>query len=274
MAAVSIAAVQAFPQAFDLQDRRNGANVPHALELLERAASLGVDLVCFHELFPLVGERELCAKAQELGLYVVAGLEEPARGGWYNTATLISPQGQIIGRQRKNFPTALELNNGVIPGDGYQVFETNVGRIGIVICSDFAFFTKGVEQLKAQRVDIILNPALWFALSESFPATVIGRHLEYSVPVVGVNLARQPAPGVEVKWTGLFPPAGGYTTICVPPKVRTLEELAEWFRTKPGGIDSMQGFVQTLGVEEGILTAEIDLEAVRTFPGYFYHEAQ
>jgi predicted amidohydrolase len=270
-----VAAIQAYPLAFDLQDRRNGANVPHALELLEKAAGLGANLACFHELYPLVGEAELCHKARELGIHVVAGLAEPAPNGWYNTATVISPQGTVLGRQRKKYPTALELDNGVIPGDSYQVVETEVGRLGMIICADFAFFTDGVEGLVAQKADIIFNPALWFALSEAFPPTVIGRHMEYSVPMVGVNIAREPYAGAQLsRKNWLFPPAGGYTTICVPPKVKVLDDLGQWFRTKPGGIDSLQGFVQIMGTEEGIITAEIDLEAVRAFPGYFYRDRQ
>jgi predicted amidohydrolase len=271
---ITVAAIQAYPQTFDLENRRNGANVPHALELLDKAASLGANIACFHELYPMVGEAELCRKARDLGIYVVAGLEERAEKGWYNTATLISPKGKVVGRQRKNFPTQLEINNGVLSGDGYQVFETEVGRLGMVICSDFAFFTKGVQQLVAQKVDIIFNPALWFALSEAFPPTVIGRHMEYSVPVIGVNIAREPLQGaLATRQSWQFPPAGGYTTVCVPPKVKVLDDLGEWFRTKPGGIDSMQGFVQILGTQEGIATAQIDIEAVRAFPGYFYHES-
>lgn len=272
MTTVVVAAIQAVSQAGSFQERWGGVDLPHALGLLDQAAALDANIACFPELFPLAGGRELCAKARELGIYVIAGLAEGERGRWYNTGTVISRQGQVVGRQRKNFPTSIELNNGVIPADGYQVFDTEVGRLGIVICSDFAFFTKGVEQLKAQGVDIVFNPALWFALSEAFPATVIGRHMEYSVPVVGVNIAKAPSPRVEPGGEQAFPPAGGYSTICVSPQVTKLDDLAEWFRTKPGGINSTEGFVYTLGEEEGILTAEIDIEAVRAFPGYFYYE--
>lgn len=270
---VLVAAIQAVSGPVDLQQKWEGGDLNHALELLEQAASLGVDIACFPALFPFVGEQQLCVKAKELGIYIIAGLAEGEPSKWYNTGTIISSRGAIVGRQRKNFPTSLELNNGVIPGDGYQVFDTEVGRLGIVICSDFAFFDKGIRQLKAQKVDIVFNPALWFALSEAYPATVIGRHMEYSVPVIGVNIAKAPPEREEEQEKRLYPPAGGYSTICVPPKVKNLDELGEWFRTKPGGINSMEGFVQMLGEDEGILTAEIDIEAVRTFPGYFYYEA-
>jgi hypothetical protein len=113
-----------------------------------------------------------------------------------------------------------------------------------------------------------------FALSEAFPATVIGRHMEYSVPVVGVNIARTPFPRTDPEGNTMFPPAGGYSTVCVPPRIKNLDELGEWFRTKPGNIDSLDGFVYTLAADEQILSVEIDIEAVRAFPGYFYTETE
>jgi len=60
--------------------------------------------------------------------------------------------------------------------------------------------------------------------------------------------------------------------VCVPPSIAGLAELAEWFRIKPGGTNSAKGFIQSLGEEEGILYADVELEAVRRFPGYFYRK--
>src|SRR5439155_24425585 len=97
-------------------------------------------------------------------------------------------------------------------------------------------------------------------------------HMLYGKPVVGVDIAAcslrfHDAQGRLIE---RFPRAGGYSTVCIPPPIATLAELAEWFRVKPGGTNSAQGFIQTLGEEEGILYADVDLEAVRRFPGYFY----
>ncbi len=272
---VTVAAIQAKPVSETFDEVIAGREVPHALELLRQAARLGADIACFPELYPRTGEAELCAAARELGLHVVAGLrEEVGDGRWYNTATFIGPDGAIIGRHRKCYPTALELRGGALRGDGYAVYETAVGRLGAVICSDFAFFDRGIKELKAGGVDIVFNPAHWFALGEAFSATVIGRHMEYGVPVIGVDVARHAlSRRIDGELKQLFPPAGGYTTVTVPPPIASLDELGEWFRTKPGGVNSMEGFVATLGEAEGILTARIDLEAVRRFPGYFYHEA-
>jgi len=63
------------------------------------------------------------------------------------------------------------------------------------------------------------------------------------------------------------------TGMSVPPPIASLPELAGWFRTKAGGTNSAQGFIQSLGEEEGILYADVDVAAVRRFPGYFYRTA-
>ena len=73
----------------------------------------------------------------------MAGLIEGTRARWYNTATVIGPDGRILARQPKCFPTQGELDNGVLTGKGYRVIETDIGRLGIVICADFAFFSEG-----------------------------------------------------------------------------------------------------------------------------------
>jgi predicted amidohydrolase len=223
-----------------------------------------------------VGEEEMRAAARRLGVYVVAGLILGTRARWYNTSTVIGPDGRILARQPKCYPTQGELDNGVLTGKGYHVVDTDIGRLGIVICADFAFFSEGADALVEQRVDIIFNPSWWFALGEAYPATVIGRHMHYGKPVVGADIAACSLRlrGADGQLVERFPKAGGYSTMCVPPSITSLEELAAWFRTKPGGTNSAQGFIQSLGEEEGILYADVDVEAVRRFPGYFYRAAQ
>ncbi len=265
MKPIKVAAIQAASRAASHADKWAGADVPHALELLDAAAAQGADLACFPELYPLVGETELCAAARRHGMHVIAGLADGTRARWHNTSVIISPEGAIIGRQTKNYPTAGEVDNGVVAGTEFTVFETALGRFGIVICADFAFFSDGAEACRAGDADVIFNPAVWFALAEAFPHTVAGRHMEYSVPVIGVNVAR-PA---QARADGRFPPAGGYSTVCVPPPIRDMDELWAWFRAKPEGIDSTRGFIHTLGAGEDMIVVEIDIDAVRRFPGYF-----
>ncbi len=262
---IKFAAIQAVSVAESWQAKWQGADVTHALDLLGDAANQGASLVCFPELYPLVGEAELCRAAEALGVYVIAGLAEGDQNRWYNTSSLISPAGRVVGRQTKNYPTAGETDQGVVPGDRFQVFETSLGRLGIVICADFAFFNDGIAACKSEGADVVFNPAVWFALSEVYPHTVVGRHMEYSLPIVGVNLGRSDASQRDTP----FPPAGGFSTVCVPPPITDMDQLWDWFCKKPGGIDSGEGFIQTLGRGEEILIFEIDVDAVRRFPGYF-----
>ena len=269
---VRIAAVQARPESDLFDDMWNGGDVAHAVDLLEAAARAGAACICFPELYPRVGEAEICAAARRLRVFVVAGLIEGTRASWHNTATVIGPDGRILGRQPKCFPTQNEIDNGVVAGKGYRVIETDIGRLGIVICADFAFFSEGVESLVEQGVDIIFNPSWWFALGEAYPGTVIGRHMQYGKPVIGVDIAACALrlPDADGRLVERFPRAGGYSTVCVPPPIASLAELAEWFRTKAGGTNAAAGFVQSLGEDEGILYADVDIAAVRRFPGYFY----
>ena len=269
---VRIAAIQARPASEEFDALWAGGDVPHAVDLLEQAARGGAACAVFPELYPRVGEAELFAAARRLGLVVVAGLADGARNRWCNTATVIGPDGRIRGRQGKCYPTQGEIDQGVVATAGYEVIDTEVGRLGIVICADFAFFAEGADALVAQGADILVNPAWWFALGAAYPATVIGRHMQYGKPLIGVDIAAcaltfRDAAGQLVT---RFPRAGGYTTVCVPPRVSNLAELGDWFRTKPDGINTLGGFVQMLGEDEGILFADVDLEATRRFPGYFY----
>jgi len=268
---VKIAAIQARPVSGAMDDLWSGEDLPHALGLLAEAARGGATLICFPELYPRVGEEELRGAARAHGVHVVAGLAEGTPAQWYNTAIVIGPSGEILGRQRKCFPTQGELDNGVVADDRYAVIQTDVGRLGIIICADFAFSRMGIDALLAQHADIVVNPSWWFALGEAYPATVIARHMECGKPIVGIDIAACAVKRkVEGRLVDLFPRAGGYSTVCVPPRVATLAELAEWFRTKPGGANSLEGFASMLGEEEGILFADIDLETARRFSGYFY----
>jgi hypothetical protein len=52
-------------------------------------------------------------------------------------ALLIAPDGAIDGKYRKvHLATGGEDTSGVLPGDGFPVYETEVGRIGCNICKD------------------------------------------------------------------------------------------------------------------------------------------
>lgn len=267
-----IGLVQPYPVSTSYEEFRNGGDVQHACELLKHFENQA-DLVCFPELYPWTGEPELGQSARQLGINVIAGIVEQKPSGCYNTATLFDRQGTVIGRQRKKYPTAGEIERaGIRAGKTYEVFEVEQVRIGMVICADLPFFTDW-SVLVDQGADIIFNLSRWFALSDAYPATVIARHLEFGRPVIGLNWARFSFPQWDETPHG-FPPAGGHSTITIPPSVTNLKELSRWFKTKRCGIDSMDDFATILGEKEETATVTIDIDAVREFPGYFYSRQQ
>lgn len=82
--------------------------------------------------------QQACQLSRELGVFLVFGFLEKADSLLYNTAILIDPAGDIIGRYRKtHFAQGYEINPPFYrPGNEYPVFDTPFGKIGIVICYD------------------------------------------------------------------------------------------------------------------------------------------
>jgi predicted amidohydrolase len=267
---LKIGVVQPYPVSQSYEDFRNGGDVQHACDILMTLAHRA-DVVCFPEFYPCTGEAELAKRAQELGIYIIAGIIEKTSKGFYNTATVFDRQGSMVGRQRKKYLTLTEVERDrIIPGKSYKIFNLENARIGIVICADFPFFSDW-EVLIEKKADVIINLSRWFALGDAFPATIISRHLEFGLPVIGINWAKFSFPQWKETPNG-FPPSGGHSTITVPPPVTSLKQLADWFRTKTTGIDSSEDFVTILGETEETTIVTIDIEAVRKFPGYFYNE--
>ena len=101
--------------------------------------------------------------AAEHGVHIVAG-SGPARTDTrpVNRARLITPTGQI-GQQDKQIMTRFEAEIwDVIPGNMLQVFDTALGKIGILICYDSEFPLLG-RALSA--CDVICVPSVTEAQS-------------------------------------------------------------------------------------------------------------
>jgi predicted amidohydrolase len=89
---------------------------------------------------PIPGSRfvdGLAAKARQHRMYVAASVLERVGKRIYNTGVLIGRDGSIVGKYHKTHPTIAEsLLKGTAPGDDYPVFDTDIGRIGYMICFD------------------------------------------------------------------------------------------------------------------------------------------
>jgi predicted amidohydrolase len=92
-------------------------------------------------------------------MYVVAGILEKDGPVLYNTAVLIDRDGKLAGKYRKVSLPREEIEGGVTPGDDFPVFDTDFGRIGIMICWD-VFFPEPARMLSLKGAEMIFMP-IW-----------------------------------------------------------------------------------------------------------------
>ncbi len=95
--------------------------------------------------------------ARKHGLHIVVPLVERDRHLIFNAAALIGADGKFIGKYRKVTLPRTEIEGGITPGEAYQVFDTRLGKIGMMICYD-GFFPEVARQLSLRGAEIIAFP--------------------------------------------------------------------------------------------------------------------
>lgn len=104
--------------------------------------------------------------AKERNVYIVSGITERDGNNLYNSAVLVGPEG-LMGKYRKLHLWEEEFL-WFEPGNlGLPVFNTPIGRIGIVICYDM-WFPETFRILAAQGADIVCIPTNWVQI-DSLP---------------------------------------------------------------------------------------------------------
>jgi deaminated glutathione amidase len=101
--------------------------------------------------------RELAAMHS---LWLVSGsMYELSGDHVYNTASVIDPDGDVVGRYRKMFPfEPYEL--GISAGDEFLVFDVpDVGRFGLYICYDM-WIPETSRTLAVMGAEVILRPTM------------------------------------------------------------------------------------------------------------------
>ena len=185
----NVACVQAEPVLFD-----RAATIERVAELAAEAARNGARLVLFPEAFvpaypsnrwvgllaaggdgkpvyaklareslevPGPDTDRLGEIARENSLWLAVGANELARGTIYNALLVFSPDGKLALHHRKLMPTNHErLVWGLGDGTGLEAIETDLGRVGGLICWEnlmplarFALYESGVEIYLAPTAD-------------------------------------------------------------------------------------------------------------------------
>ncbi len=112
---------------------------PQLIVLPEVALQWGLSDHAIDTAVPVPGpETEVfSAIAARHGTRICLGLFERDGDAVHNSAILIGPSGKVDGRYRKvHLAVGGENTSGILPGDGFPVFDTEIGRIGCNICMD------------------------------------------------------------------------------------------------------------------------------------------
>lgn len=109
---------------------------------------------------PGPAEDRFCDMAKRHGVWLLPGsIFETLDGQLFNTASVIDPNGHVIGRYRKMFPFR-PYEIGVESGNEFLVFDIpDVGRFGVSICYDM-WFPETSRTLVAMGAEVILHPSM------------------------------------------------------------------------------------------------------------------
>lgn len=166
-------------------------NCRQFVPLIEEAARQKADLVVLGECVTVVGNGlsvEQAAEpvpgpsteffgqlARKHQLYLVVGLYERSGHLIYNTAALLGPEGNLVGKYRKVTLPRDEISSGVAPGHEYPVFQTRFGKVAMMVCYD-GFFPEVARQLTNRGAEIIAWP-VWGCNPDLAKARAVENHV-------------------------------------------------------------------------------------------------
>lgn len=123
------------------------------------------DALKLAEPVPGPSTREIEAACREAGAWAIVGMLERAGDRLFNAAVVIGPHG-LAGTYRKMHLPYLGVDRFVAPGDkGFPVFQTDLGRIGILICYDLSF-PEAARVLKLEGAQLVCVPTNWPTAAE------------------------------------------------------------------------------------------------------------
>jgi predicted amidohydrolase len=164
-------------RAFDLEEAAKGLR--HTLEMVDRAAEERPDLIVLPEVtYPayFLRSREeyrraglldadallrtFGGKAAQHGAYLAVGVAFPSdEGEVTNSAVLFAPDGSLVGRYDKSFLWHFD-RHWFRGGAHYPVFETRLGRLGLLICAD-GRLPEIARCLAVGGAQVIVDPTAW-----------------------------------------------------------------------------------------------------------------
>lgn len=171
------------------------ANVEQMTKWIEKAGEQGVDLIVFpeecvtgcgtrgmNEFYPpdklyscevaeLVPEgpttRKMVELAKEHDLYIVFGIAERDPDRWnitHNCSVLVGPEGYVGKHRKVHFPLSERMFH--VAGDDFEVFDTKLGKVGLLVCYDICF-PESTRVCALKGADIVCCPTCWPNMTQS-----------------------------------------------------------------------------------------------------------
>lgn len=250
MEKIKIAAIQ-MPTVADKME-----NVRTVKTYLEKIKDENPDFVILPEMFccpyqtenfPIYAEKEggpvwqqLSGYAKQYGIYLIGGSmpEKDAEGNVYNTSYIFDREGKQIGKHRKVHLFDIDVKGGqtfkesdtLTAGDSDTVFDTEFGKIGVMLCFDIRF-PELSRMMVNDGVKVIFVPAAFNMTTgpAHWELSFRTRALDNQIYMVGCAPARDVSAGY-ISW--------GHSIVTDP-----------WGRVT-GMLDE----------NEGILLAELDMD--------------
>ena len=203
MSSITVAGIQFDPKIGLVRENR-----VRILSLIDEVAAQDARLVVFPEcalsgyVFDDIDEARMASErvpgpstqaivetCKELGVYAIVGMLEDAGETLYNSAVLAGPEGLVGVYRKTHLPyLGVDMMTGLGP-DPYRVFNTSIGRIGMLICYDLRF-PEAARCLALEGADVIALPTNWPQGADTAPDFVApARAVENRVFVVAVNRA-------------------------------------------------------------------------------------
>ncbi len=149
-----------------------------------------VDLIVLSE-YTLDGEptaalKEWCRKNQKF--LIIGGKDHSPGTNYYNTAFVISTNGEVVFKQVKSVP--IQFFKDGQPATEQKVWDSPWGKIGICICYDLSY-TRVTDELVRQGAEMLIVPTMdvvdWGRHQHELHARVAPlRAAEYSIPIFRV----------------------------------------------------------------------------------------
>ncbi len=164
-------------------------NLAKYLDFIDRAAAQGVRLLVFPEqslqgylynldhgftreemdyhyanaeTVPGESTEALMERARAKDMYIIFGMTEKMEAGFvpflFNTAVLVGPQGLLGSYRKVHLPGDERHVFG--RGDDWPVFDTDLGRVGMLICWD-QLFPESTRELTLQGAEVLVMATAW-----------------------------------------------------------------------------------------------------------------